>query len=223
MPIFRFKSDVSFDFPFRYVDWMIVEASVPLRYTPRWFQPDELMDDETVKSAVNYLIEKGAPSHKIVVTIYADSPTQTLAPEVNGTAMKPGAAGEYTNNGGWLSFYEVCLELNGFYHRNWTITRKPYANYANHGDQWLTYMDLEDVRRRANYIREMHLGGISLIYLDGDDFNGLCCGKYPMLRTINEVLRNNGLPDEKNCVATEEEEKKSFRVDLNKFVEYTNW
>lgn len=47
------------------------------------------------------------------------------------------------------------------------------------------------IRHKAEYIKAMGLGGGMIWALDLDDFKNLCgCEEYPLLRTINRVLRN---------------------------------
>ena len=43
---------------------------------------------------------------------------------------------------------------------------------------------------KAQYIKKMNLGGVMLWSIETDDFNGICGEKYPLLKTLNSVLRN---------------------------------
>lgn len=98
------------------------------------------------------------------------------------------------------TFYEICLNIK---QDNWTVVRDPEGRigpYAYHEKDWVSYDDVEDIRRKAEYIREKNLGGGIISALDGDDYNGICgCGNYPLLTALNEVLRNFGNPRPDNC------------------------
>jgi len=62
--------------------------------------------------------------------------------------------------------------------------------YAYSGDQWVSFDDAAMIRYKSNYIRRMGLGGGMIWALDLDDFRDICsCEPYPLLRTINRVLR----------------------------------
>lgn len=63
--------------------------------------------------------------------------------------------------------------------------------YAYHRDQWVSFDDIDMIRHKSEYIKAMGLGGGMIWALDLDDFRNQCgCEEYPLLRTINRVLRN---------------------------------
>lgn len=75
--------------------------------------------------------------------------------------------------------------------------------YAYLRDQWVSFDDIDMIRHKSSYIKAMGLGGGMIWALDLDDFKNLCgCEEYPLLRTINRVLRNYAKPDPK-CVLGE--------------------
>lgn len=119
---------------------------------------------------------------------------------LNSPTYGPGEAGKYTRAGGVLSYYEICEKTN---RNGWSVVRDPQNRigaYAHHGNQWVSYDDVEDVRVKAKYMRDMNLGGGMIWSLDFDDFTGSCgCGKYPLLTTLNQVLRNIGGKKVNNC------------------------
>ena len=88
-------------------------------------------------------------------------------------------------------YNEICLLVQS---GGWTNVVDPSGKmgpYAHSGTQWVGYDDLRMVGRKAEYIKEHQYGGAMVWALDLDDFSNMCgCGKYPLLRTINSVLRD---------------------------------
>ncbi|KAI9586702.1 probable chitinase 10 [Glossina fuscipes] len=151
-------------------------------------------NDYNSNFSVNYWIAKGAPSQKLVMGIPLYGQAFTLAEDskcsLKNKTLGPGRAGLYTRSRGFLSYYEICEQIsNG----GWTVMRDSEGRigpYACRGNQWVSYDDVEDIRRKSQYIRRMRLGGAMVWALDLDDFRGRCgCGRYPLLRTINHELR----------------------------------
>lgn len=68
--------------------------------------------------------------------------------------------------------------------------------HAHLRDQWVSFDDIGMIRHKSEYIKAMGLGGGMIWALDLDDFRNLCnCEEYPLLRTINRVLRDYAKPD----------------------------
>ena len=68
--------------------------------------------------------------------------------------------------------------------------------YAYKGNQWVGFDDVETIRQKSQYIKDNGFGGGMIWALDLDDFNNQCgCEKYPLLKTINRVLRGYSSPD----------------------------
>lgn len=83
--------------------------------------------------------------------------------------------------------------------KGWQVSRDPGGRmgpYAFLEDQWVSFDDDYMVRHKSEYVRAMGLGGAMTWSLDLDDFNGkYCgCGKSPLLKTINFVLRDKEAP-----------------------------
>merc|ERR1719357_1014766 len=67
---------------------------------------------------------------------------------------------------------------------------------AQKGNQWVGYDDITTIRRKSNFIKDNGFGGGMIWALDLDDFSNRCgCENYPLLRTINRVLRAYPLED----------------------------
>jgi hypothetical protein len=68
--------------------------------------------------------------------------------------------------------------------------------YATKGLQWTGFDDSKTIRQKSKFIMDQGFGGGMIWALDLDDFGNVCgCEHYPLLRTINRVLRNYSLPD----------------------------
>lgn len=90
-----------------------------------------------------------------------------------------------------MAYYEICTSLKD----GWTV-RRPHPDgmgpYAYKGDQWVAYDDREIIARKAKYIVDQGLGGVSIWALDLDDFRGMCHEvTFPLVRTAKEELRKN--------------------------------
>lgn len=88
--------------------------------------------------------------------------------------------------------------------------------YAYSKDQWVSFDDAGMIRYKSNYIRHMGLGGGMIWALDLDDFRNACsCEPYPLLRTINRVLRGYPGPGPKCDInADGSKEKSTCHFDL---------
>lgn len=112
---------------------------------------------------MNYWIEKGAPRDKLVMgmPLYGQSFTLSDAKNngLNANAPGPGKAGEFTRAAGFLSYYEICDRIMN---QGWTVVRDPQGRmgpYAYKGNQWVSFDDQETLKRKAQFIRAMELGG----------------------------------------------------------------
>lgn len=87
--------------------------------------------------------------------------------------------------------------------KGWSVVRDRKGRigpYAYLRDQWVSFDDIGMIRHKSEYIKAMGLGGGMIWALDLDDFKNICgCEEYPLLRTINRVLRGYKLPDPK-CI-----------------------
>lgn len=46
------------------------------------------------------------------------------------------------------------------------------------------------MKEKAKYVEEHQLGGAMVWAIDNDDTKGICGKKYPLLKSLNEILRN---------------------------------
>jgi len=95
-----------------------------------------------------------------------------------------GRPGQYTQEPGFLAYYEVCKLLT---ERNMRTTRLPgtKAPYAVDGSRWTGYDDAESIKEKAMYVYNQNLGGVAIWSLDTDDFHGICGGgHYPLMAAL---------------------------------------
>lgn len=206
--------DAGYDIPklAKYFDWIAVMTydyhgqwdRQTGHVAPLYYYPGDRWDYFNANFTINYWINKGAPSRKIVMGVpcYGQSFVLSNAQNygLNSPSYGPGDAGKYTRAGGFLSYYEICEKTN---RDGWTVVRDPQNRigpYAYKGNQWVSYDDVEIVRKKSQFMRDLNLGGGMIWALDLDDFTGSCgCGKYPLLTTINQVLRGTSGPKLDNC------------------------
>lgn len=123
------------------------------------YSADNLSIDNTVK----YFIKKGAPSRKLVLGIKSTGQSFTLEnPEHNGLyapTKGPGLAGPIASIPGELAHYEICKKIK---ENGWTAVYDVDAkvgSFAYKNNQWVSYDDVNNIRAKGEYIREMNLGG----------------------------------------------------------------
>lgn len=108
---------------------------------------------------------------------------------LDAASNAPGEPGEYTKQPGMLSYYEICNRIKN---QNWLVGKDPTLSsgpYAYLKDQWVSYDDVESIKRKAAYIKENGFGGAVAWTVDLDDFSNRCCqGRFPLLTTLNKEL-----------------------------------
>lgn len=162
-------------------------------------------DGLNVDFTVKYLIKVGIDTTKLIMGIPTYGRSFTLKDSakhgLNDLITGPGKGGNYTQYPGILAFYEVCsLIQKDSYHVVRDTRHKGSSLYAYHSDQWITFDDVEIVRAKAHFAKEMNLGGAFVGSLSLGDFLGKCgCGKYPLLNALNYELRGIGTRNG-NCI-----------------------
>ncbi|KAJ8307499.1 hypothetical protein KUTeg_015583 [Tegillarca granosa] len=142
--------------------------------------------------AVRYWLDNGTPPEKLILGIATYGRTFTLSNANNNglgaPAKGPGQAGSYTRSAGFLSYYEICTNIqNHSWIRVWNDEHK--VPYAYKGDQWVGFDDMESIEIKCRYIMNMGLGGAMIWSLDLDDFINQCGnGAYPLITTISNTL-----------------------------------
>lgn len=158
---------------------------------PLYATSEDASDTFNVNFTINYWINKGAARKKLVLGIPMFGQSFTLEDKgkygLNAPAKEAGEAGDITGIKGFLAYYEVCYRVKN---EAWHVVREKISPYAYVGDQWASFDDVVSVGEKSHYIKDMGLGGGMIWSLDLDDFKNVCGdGSYPLLKTINRVLR----------------------------------
>lgn len=135
---------------------------------------------------------KGAPKSKLFVGLAFYGHTWALQnPGQHGLhapASGPGEAGQYSQQGGTLYYYELCQKVKD----GWTkeYDKEGEAPYAYKGNQWVGYDDEKSLTVKVNFIKQGGYGGAMIWSLDEDDFKGVCGGaKHTLLEVVNKGMK----------------------------------
>ena len=97
-------------------------------------------------------------------------------------------------------FFQICAKISA---GGWTVVEDPddaQGPYAYRGNNWVSFDDTAIIRRKSELVRSMGMGGAMIWALDFDDFRNMCgCETYPLLKTINRVLRGYPSSDRGDC------------------------
>nr|AAX69085.1 teratocyte released chitinase [Toxoneuron nigriceps] len=145
-----------------------------------------------VESSVNYWLKQGAPKEKLILGVPLYGRAFTLSNpkqnKIGAPTRGPGAAGPYTREAGMLGYNEICKMLQK---RDWNVIydEERCAPYAYKDQQWVGFDNIKSIREKAQLAKKMDLGGAMIWSVETDDFHGDCGEKYPLLKTLNAVLR----------------------------------
>uniref|UniRef100_A0A8C6T8T3 Acidic mammalian chitinase n=1 Tax=Neogobius melanostomus TaxID=47308 RepID=A0A8C6T8T3_9GOBI len=132
-----------------------------------------------VDFAMNYWRSQGALPEKLLVGLPTYGRTFRLTSSTHGVgapAGGPAPPGQYTREAGFLSYYEICMFLQGA-SLNWIDEQKvPYA--------------VKGIKVSSAAFQENNFGGALIWHLDLDDFSGQFCGqgKYPLINHVRSAL-----------------------------------
>ncbi|KAL8569618.1 hypothetical protein ACOMHN_057185 [Nucella lapillus] len=146
--------------------------------------------------AAKYWVQKGASPDKLVIGLSFYGRSFTLASASNNglgaLSYRAGAAGPYTQENGFLAYYEACqmLQAGAVTHED----SEQHVRYVTQGDQWVGIEDEKSLTEKACYVKQNGFGGVMVWALDEDDFRGTMCarGPYPLLHAVNRELSNPG-------------------------------
>ncbi|XP_044757295.1 acidic mammalian chitinase-like [Coccinella septempunctata] len=145
----------------------------------------------SVNATIHHWIARGAPASKLNMGIVTygrgftlTDPAQT---DLHAHSNGPSAAGPYTQEAGMMGYNEIC-EFDSNWQR--VFDEETRVPHIINGDQWIGVEDAESVGEKAQFAKELGLGGVAVYSYDTDDFNGICGGgKYPLINKIKSVLQ----------------------------------
>lgn len=73
-------------------------------------------------------------------------------------------------------------------------------------------LKIRSIKKKAEFINELGLGGAMVWSIETDDFKGICGRKYPLLKTLNEGLRKEEI---ESSIEGSEESNETENPDSN--------
>ncbi|KAJ8981334.1 hypothetical protein NQ317_015975 [Molorchus minor] len=147
-----------------------------------------------IKETVSSWLDAGLSREKLILGIPTYARTYILADDnghnIGDPVIGEAEPGEFTKEAGFLAYYEL-LDLMQDAFLDITSVQTDDTNYAYGSNEWYTYETETTVRAKTMYAIDQHLGGIMVWSIDTDDFLGLYGKKYPLLKTISEVIMEN--------------------------------
>lgn len=137
----------------------------------------------------------GCPKHKLIVGTAFYGRTYTLG-STDNTGLHAyvkkwdtngGKPGRYTNESGFLSYFEFCIEEDSWTKQFDSIGKCPYAHKGN---QWVGYEDSQSLAIKMDWLKEQKYGGAMIWALDLDDYRGACGEKDILFNTLVKGLQN---------------------------------
>ncbi|XP_076597018.1 LOW QUALITY PROTEIN: acidic mammalian chitinase-like [Chaetodon auriga] len=140
--------------------------------------------------AMRYWWDKGTPVEKLNMGFATYGRTfrlSTQSSQVGAPASGGAAAGTFTREAGFWSYYEVCTFLQGASVHMIEDQKVPYAVTQN---EWVGYDNKESFETKVQYLKGNRFGGAFIWALDLDDFNGQFCGQgnYPLISHLRSLL-----------------------------------
>jgi len=143
-----------------------------------------------------YLLSQGVPAKKIILGIPTYGRTLMMEDQTKNAIYDPaidrGPPGPYTQEAGYLAYYELCERLMDG--TSYSVVQDlelgvPYA-YETAGSTWISYDDAASARIKAQYAVSKGLGGSMVWAVNDDDFRNICNGisPFPLLSTIRAVF-----------------------------------
>ncbi|XP_076472360.1 LOW QUALITY PROTEIN: acidic mammalian chitinase-like [Babylonia areolata] len=160
--------------------------------SPLYGRSSETGDDSylNVDFAAQYWVQKGVDPGKLNVgmPLYGRSFTLNSASNsgIGAPASRPGEAGHYTREAGYMSYYEVCdLIKEG---AQVEMIPEQMVPYAHKDTTWVGFDNPDSLRMKVRYVKQNNFGGVMVWALPLDDFSGSHCGQgpFPLMHAIND-------------------------------------
>lgn len=92
-----------------------------------------------------------------------------------------GLPGKFTNESGFLSYFEFCQEEETWTKEHDKIGQCPYAYKKN---QWVGYENADSLKIKMDWMKSNKYGGAMIWALDLDDYRGVCGDKDILFNTL---------------------------------------
>nr|BAD15061.1 chitinase3 [Paralichthys olivaceus] len=140
--------------------------------------------------AMKYWRDKGTPVEKLNMGFATYGRTFRLSTQssaVGAPISGPAAAGAFTREAGFWSYYEICTFLQGASVQLIEDQKVPYATKNN---EWVGYDNKESFETKVRYLKDNRFGGAFVWALDLDDFQGQYCqqGNYALINYLRSLL-----------------------------------
>ncbi|XP_051529370.1 acidic mammalian chitinase-like [Myxocyprinus asiaticus] len=140
--------------------------------------------------AMSYWRDNGTPVEKLRMGFATYGRTFRLTTSETGVgapASGPAAAGAYTREAGFWSYYEICGFLEGT-NIQWIDDQK--VPYATKNNEWVGFDTKESYETKVRYLKDKKFGGAFVWALDLDDFAGQFCrqGNHPLMVHLRNLL-----------------------------------
>ncbi|XP_029291330.1 acidic mammalian chitinase-like [Cottoperca gobio] len=150
--------------------------------------------------AMQYWTDQGAPTEQLNMGLAAYGRTFELSSASSGVGAPANGLGEegrYTDEEGFLSYYEICLKLEGVTTHLITDQRVIYATKEN---LWVGFDNKGSLDNKVSYIKAHKFGGAVVWSLDLDDFKDHCGdGNYPLISHLHSLLVLDTTPSGNLC------------------------
>ncbi|XP_078098070.1 acidic mammalian chitinase-like [Mustelus asterias] len=183
-----FFNVMTYDF---YGPWNhFVGENSPLYALPNTYGNNHLFN---MAGTIKYWKQQGAPAEKLNAGFAGYGHTFRLSTSrttPGAPASGGGPAGHYTQQSGFLGYFEICLFLKGAT-KKWDASQM--VPYAYKGNVWVGYDDPQSFDDKIKWLKQSQIGGAMMWTLSLDDFSGTFChqGKYPLISQLHDRLDIN--------------------------------
>ncbi|XP_029994665.1 acidic mammalian chitinase-like [Sphaeramia orbicularis] len=143
--------------------------------------------------AMRYWRDKGTPVEKLNMGFATYGRTfllTTQSTQLGAPTSGPTAAGRFTREAGFLSYYEICTFLQGA-----TVheIEEQKVSYATKQNEWVGFDNKNSFETKVHYLKQNRFGGAFVWALDLDDFTGQFCGEgnYVLINYLRTLLTSD--------------------------------
>lgn len=141
-------------------------------------------------ASITYWLSKGARADKLVLGVPIYGNTFVLSDSKQHKIGSPVNVTETKKTRGNLGYNEYCAIKSTKWIQHFDTKFRVY--YATDGFSWFGFDSVQQVIRKANYAKSLHLGGIMVWSLDTDDIKNDCKqGRFPLVSSIFHELNSD--------------------------------